>query len=95
MTNHQSVRRPADPLEALIRQAFADRVKQIAELEIAEAQRRIETAIRKMVGQIAIEVGQHYTVQFSGREIVIRVQTDGLQESNAPQGVHGKNPPYR
>lgn len=90
-----------NPIERLIRKAFADRAQQIAEQEICEAQKRIEAALRRMVGQIAIEVGQHYKVEFHQDEIVIRViherelYRDGEQAGTAPQGVHRQNPPRK
>ena len=91
----------SNPIEALIRKAFADRVQQIAEVEIAEAQKRMETALRHIAGQVAIEVGQHYTMEFRKDEIVIRVIHErdiyrhGEQAGTTPEGVHRQNPPRK
>lgn len=66
-------------LEVLIRKAFADRCQQIAEEEIAEAQKRVETRVRAEVGKIAIEVGRHYSVNFRTDEIVITVKHEEVK----------------
>ncbi len=93
MTSLHTPPPPKEPLDKLIADALRREIGRIiveeTELAVKEAEERVRQRVRENTGALACRVLDHFSMERLGRDLIIRVDFEGLEKQAAPCMIFG------